>query len=565
MYSYTDTDDDSYKFSSSDIHTHSLKSILKSNENQKMMDIMKTSDLKSHQLNLKINSLEQYILELQKKNIALENIKNLDRNENETKESLRGLSNLNTDLLQQNSLLRRENLLLKDKLKTLGYQTLVDQIKDTETLDLGSIQPSVMFGKIQYEAQHTQTEDFTEIERTCKAELQLNEYTNKYQVEKDINQTLYNEVEHLKNEIKSLETNYTKLSSDAEIVFSSNELITKKYQSLQSKNEEHAIRNAELVSVAKKLQTSLYLLQKEKETLEKANHQIELLNIKSQSTLETIPMLEKLIDQDKDKYTTEINLLQQAVDLLKKENQEMKSEKINSSEYYLLMANNSANMDLIDKLEKELQCQIESMIENKQLINKQQTAIKTKTIENKKLVKINEDLRSNLKHKESIINGQKIRLENTQEKYDELANKYKSNQSLINTKTEIIKQLKTLHTKEPVTIVKQVKEKADTKTKKQLFDCQHELKTLKTQLETNILTITNLKSMYKSKLQQIENKQKMYFYRERQYRHVLNNLVANKEYQNISTKLVQSDIDGILDKLDFETELIAFFRDRNIC
>ncbi|KAJ3322901.1 hypothetical protein HDV06_002560 [Boothiomyces sp. JEL0866] len=535
MYSYTDTDDDSYKYSSSDIHTHSLKSILKSNENQKIMDIMKTSDAKSHELNLKIKSLEQYILELQKKNIELENVKNLNKSDDETKESLRGLSNLNTDLLQQNSLLRRENLLFKDKLKTLGYQTLVHQINNTETLDLDSISPSVLFQKIQYENQQVQTEDFTEIENNCNAELQLNEYMNKYQMEKDINQTLYSEIEQLKNEIKVLETNYTKLSNDAEIVFSSNQLITNNYQTLQNKNEDLLSKNQELVSIAKKLKTSLYLLQKEKETLEKTNHQIELINIKSQSTLETIPILEKIIDQDKDKFKNQINLLRQTVEILERENKELKNEKIDANEYYLLMANNSNNTDLIDKLEKELQNQIETMIENKQIINKQQNIIKCKTVENKKLLKSIEDLRANLKHKESIINGQKIRLENCQERIDELDHKFKSNQSLINTKTEIIKSLKSMKSKEPVTIVKQIKE-TDTKTRKRLFECQSEIKNLKSILETNKQTIADLRSQYKSKISQIENKQKLFAYREHQYRNVLNNLVTNKEYQNISTK-----------------------------
>ncbi|KAJ3262533.1 hypothetical protein HK103_000062 [Boothiomyces macroporosus] len=542
MYSYTDTDDDSYKYSSSDIHTHSLKSILKSNENQKMMNIMTASDAKTHELNLKIKSLEQYILELQKKNIELENVKNLNQSEDETKESLRGLSNLNTDLLQQNSLLRRENLLLKDKLKTLGYQTLVNQITDTDTLDLDSISPTVLFQKIQYENQQVQTEDFTEIENACKAELQLNEYINKYQMEKDINQTLYAEVEQLKNEIKVLESNYTKLSNDAEIVFSSNQLITSNYQTVQNKNEELAAKNQELVSITKKLKTSLYLVQKEKETLEKTNHQIEMINIKSQSTLETIPILEKIIDQDKDKFTNEIKLLKQTIDILERENKELKNEKIDTNEYYLLMANNSNNIDLIDKLEKELQSQIESMIENKQLINKQQNAIKSKTIENKRLLKSIEELRANLKQKESIIAGQKIRLENSQEKIDELTSKFKSNLSLLSTKTEIIKNLKSIKPVEPVTVIKQIKE-TDTKARKKLFECQSEIKNLKTILQDNSQTITNLKSQYKSKILQIENKQKIYCYREHQYRNVLNSLVTNKEYQNISTKVTLINVD----------------------
>jgi chromosome segregation ATPase len=379
---------------------------------------------------------------------------------------IRGLTQLNTELLQQNTELRIQRDSLKAKLQMFQNSIESDSSEPTTTprsaikSEIGkilnpkkfSMLPVLRASKMYDHATQTDHMDCFDVSQEAKLSLieqERDQYKQSYDLEKQINHELNVSLEQLRSDAQQLEEQFTKLSNDAEIALASerlaNDTVHKHLKTIQEQKQRIVKLEADLEEM-----TCRYgKVERDYEILSRTVTTAEEVRKHMQPRIDPVIYLESEWAKDRTKYYTETEHLKAQLESAMMRNQLLKSElesKVSGmpqpTEYAETLAKLSLSQDEVKRLSNELRSSQSQIVTLEAQLEKLRT-IQSSTLTRMKNAQFQVSLmKKDTERKENMIKEHTSDLETMRREIERLQAKVKLDTNNTHSKDLIIRDYK---------------------------------------------------------------------------------------------------------------------------
>ncbi|KAJ3000509.1 hypothetical protein HDV02_005374 [Globomyces sp. JEL0801] len=434
-------------------------------------------DAKSHAYKLKLKTLESAMIDLQTKNMELndklkgtESSVHIDPPDLKTiQKELDGLTKLNTELLRENSRLRHERELVSNKLMSNGIELDIDEsgLDDDARKEVERILhtnqsmvrsmiyneklPKVKPFKRHHQEIQTDPDLYNASEEAQKLllEEQYQQLKRSFQMEKDVNTELRKTLQKVELEMNLLENQFIKLSNDTEITNEKEKLINVQLNQSMEIQKQMMMDNQKLLESKLKLESKVNQQSQELKILQNTNDMLISYQSKSQLDIKSLQFLEQQRTSDRNDFINELNTLKDQIQLMTVENEVLKGHLKDSlvdrpelAQYATLVAEYSLIQDQNNRFKVELK-DLKSQISVLKSKNTELDNEKAILIKSEKDLKFHLNLaRKELKNKFEQLQTIKLQHETQTQQHSQLQIKYKKECNTNQIKDDLLKELK---------------------------------------------------------------------------------------------------------------------------
>jgi hypothetical protein len=263
-------------------------------------------------------------------------------------------------------------------------------------------------------------------------EQEKEKFRQAYNLEKEINKELHLTLEEVQKDADRLETQYNRLSNDAEVALASERLTLKKHDEhvaiIQSQQSKISIIQADLDSLLMKYQK----LERDHELLEKQIKVTEEIRVASRPMVDPLIYLETQWSKDRNKLLTETEQWKNAVQHLKLQNELLKDDLERNlangpepAEYAQLVGDYSVAKDQLKKLAEQVRIQTSSICNLESQLLKTESNLSTRMTQLKNAQFQLGQLKKDTLKKENLIKDQGLQIEKLNKTIKELQGKAK--------------------------------------------------------------------------------------------------------------------------------------------
>jgi hypothetical protein len=376
------------------------------------------------------------------------------------------LTQLNTDLLQQNTELRLQRDSLKAKLQlfrgsiesdssepsSVSRPPVKSEIAKILNPKKFSMLPTLHASKKYDHSTQTDYMDYFDVSQETKLSLMEQErdkFKQSYDLEKQINRELNISLEQLRRDAHNLEKQFTQLSNDAEVALASerlaNQTVFEHLKTISEQKERIVKLEADLDEM-----TSRYgKVERDYEVLSRTVTTAEEIRKRMQPRIDPVIYLESEWAKDRTKYYTETEHLKAQLESVMMQNQLLKSElesKVSGmpqpAEYAETLAKLSIGQDEIKKLKNELRSSQSQVVTLEAQLEKLRAIQSTRANHLKNAQFQVSLLKKEVERKENTIKEQLNSVETMQKAIEKLQSKAKLDSSNNHSKDLIIRDFK---------------------------------------------------------------------------------------------------------------------------